>query len=128
MNTGRDAIEVGTPVVGQPVVGHPAVGDIGIRGDAVGHIGNPADQHRSVDTVALQIGQLLGCVQAQVGFADDVPLSARRVGPDVGVSARTGHHGKGHDVAELVDVLAVLVLLDSREVLPVMLGQLVDYR
>ena len=115
-------------MVRQPVVGHLAVGDVGIRGDPVGHIGDPADQHRSVDTVALQVGQLFGGVQAEMGLADDVSLGARRVSLDVGVGALTGHHGQGHDVAEFVDVLAVLVLLDARKVLPIMLRQLVHDR
>ena len=128
MNTGRDTIEVGPPVVGEPVVGHLAVGGIGIGGNSVGHVGDSADEHRSVDTVALQIGELFGGVQTEVGLFDDVALGTRRIGLDVGVGTLTGHHRKRHDMAGLVNVVAALVLLDARKVLPVMLRQLVHDR
>ncbi len=127
VDTGRNTVEVGTPVIGQPVVGHLAVRSVGIGRNPVRHIGDPPDQHRAVDTVALQIGELLGGVQTEVGLADYVALGTRRVGLDV---RRTfaGHHGQRHDMSGPVDVVAVLVLLDAREVFPVMLRQLVHYR
>jgi hypothetical protein len=92
VDTGRRPIQERAPGLSEPVVDHLAVGGVRVGGYGVGHVGDAADEHRTIDAVTFQVGQLFGGVEAGVGLGDHVAHRTGGVGGDVGLRAFAAHH------------------------------------